>query len=63
MNLLDTGEDKGIIQFDNERNFITYLHQKKKRNFNNPEEKVQAETYLSLVLIYGYPENQYFVKF
>lgn len=58
MNLIDTGIEKGLIRFDEDRNFITYVHQNKKRNYNNPEEKVQAETFLTLVLIYGYPENR-----
>jgi len=58
MSLIDTGLEKGLIRFDEERNFITYVHQNKKRNYNNPEEKVQAETFLTLVLIYGYPENR-----
>mgnify|MGYP000888732047 CR=1 FL=1 len=55
MNLIDTGIEKGLVRFDDDRNFITYIHQNKKRNYNNPEEKVQAETFLTLVLIYGYP--------
>ncbi|WP_374548567.1 restriction endonuclease subunit M [Flavobacterium sp.] len=58
MNLIDTGIEKGLIRFDEDRNFITYVHQNKKRNYDNPEEKVQAETFLTLVLIYGYPENR-----
>ncbi len=58
MNLIDTGIEQGLIRFDEDRNFITYVHQNKKRNYNNPEEKVQAETFLTLVLIYGYPENR-----
>jgi type I restriction enzyme M protein len=58
MNLIDTGIEQGLIRFDEERNFITYVHQNKKRNYNNPEEKVQAETFLTLILIYGYPENR-----
>jgi len=58
MNLIDTGIAKGLIKFDEDQNFITYIHQNKKRNYNNPEEKVQAETFLTLVLIYGYPENR-----
>lgn len=58
MNLIDTGVEKGLIRFDEDRNFITYIHQNKKRNYNNPEEKVQAETFLTLVLIYGYPTNK-----
>lgn len=56
--LVDTGIEKGLVRFDEDRNFITYVHQNKKRNYNNPEEKVQAETFLTLVLIYGYPENR-----
>ena len=58
MNLIELGVEKGIIKFDEEQNFITYVQQNKKRNYNNPEEKVQAETFLTLVLIYGYPENR-----
>lgn len=58
MNLFDTGIAKGLIRFDEDLNFITYIHQNKKRNFNNPEEKVQAETFLTLILIYGYPESR-----
>ncbi len=55
MNLIDTGVEKGLIRFDDSKNFITYIHQNKKRNYNNPEERVQAETFLALILIYGYP--------
>jgi len=58
MNLIDIGIEKGLIRFDDEKNFITYIHQNKKRNYNNPEEKVQAETFLTLVLNYGYPVNR-----
>jgi len=58
MNLIDTGIEKGLIRFDEDQNFITYIQQNKKRNYNNPEEKVQAETFLTLVLIYGYPESR-----
>lgn len=56
MSLIEKGLEKGLIKFDADRNFITYVHQNKKRNYANPEEKVQAETFLTLVLIYGYPE-------
>lgn len=40
MSLIDTGIEKGLIKFDEENNFITYIHQNKKRSYNNPEEKV-----------------------
>lgn len=58
MNLIDTGIEKSLIRFDEDRNFVTYLHQNKKRNYNNPEEKVQTETFLSLILLYNYPVNR-----
>ncbi|MCF8253469.1 MAG: N-6 DNA methylase [Bacteroidia bacterium] len=58
MSLINTGIEKGLIKFDEEKNFITYIHQGKKRSYNNPEEKVQAETFLTLVLNYGYPVNR-----
>ena len=58
MILIDTGIEKELIKFDEERNFITYIHQNKKRSYNNPEEKIQSETFQSLVLNYGYPVNR-----
>jgi type I restriction enzyme M protein len=58
MSLIDTGIEKGLIRFDEDKNFITYVYQNKKRGYNNPEEKVQAETFLSLILNYGYPVNR-----
>jgi type I restriction-modification system DNA methylase subunit/restriction endonuclease S subunit len=58
MNLIKKGIIEGLIKFDDEQKFITYIHQKKKRNYTNPEEQVQAETYLKLVLIYGYDPHK-----
>ena len=58
MDLIEKGLEKGLIKFDEDQNFITYVQQNKKRNYNNPEEKVQAETFLTLALVYGYPENR-----
>lgn len=55
MNLTEQGLKKGLIKFDAERKRITYVHQSKTRNYTNPEEQVQADTFLKLVLIYGYP--------
>lgn len=34
---------------------VIYVFQNKERNFNNPEEKVQAEAFLRLILDYNYP--------
>ena len=58
MNLIKKGIIEGLIKFDDEQKFITYIHQNKKRNYTNPEEQVQAETYLKLVLIYGYDPHK-----
>lgn len=58
MNLIEKGITEGLIKFDDDKKFITYIHQNKKRNYTNPEEQVQAETYLKLVLIYGYDPHK-----
>ncbi len=54
MSLIAQGVEKGLIKFDDQQKQITYVHQKKKRNYTNPEEPVQAETFLQLILTYGY---------
>lgn len=63
MDLLPEGIKRKLIAFSEDGKQIMYLHQNKKRNFSNPEEQVQAETFLKLVLNYGYkPERiQYYV--
>lgn len=52
------GIEKNLIFFNEDMSRITYVFQNKERNFNNPEEKVQAETFLKLILDYNYPENR-----
>lgn len=54
MDLLQEAIRRKLIALDGEQKYITYLEQNKKRNFQNPEEKVQAETFCKLVLEYGY---------
>ena len=49
------GQKKGLIKISNDVSTITYLNQNISRNYNNPEEWVQAETYCELVLNYNYP--------
>lgn len=51
------GLERNLISFNENRSRITYLNQNKERNYNTPEEKVQAETFLRLVFDYNYPEN------
>jgi len=52
--LIKEGYEKGLIKISDDESQIVYLEQNKTRNYNNPEEKVQAETYLKLVIMYNY---------
>lgn len=54
MQNLQTGIDKGLIQLDSPQKNITYIACNKKYRFSDPEEKVRAETYIKLILEYGY---------
>ena len=54
---IQIGIDKGLISFNDDGSRIRYNWQKKERNYNNPEEKVQALTFLQLILDYNYPEK------
>lgn len=56
--LITQGLKKGLIRFEDDDKYIVYIEQNKRRNYNNPEEKVQAEAYLSLILEYNYPAAQ-----
>ena len=55
---IQQGLDKGYISFNEDRSRITYIYQNKERNYNNPEEKVQAKTFLKLILDYNYPVSR-----
>lgn len=59
MSLINKGIQKKLIQISEDGKLITYLHQgKRPRSYTNPEEIVQAETYLKLIFDYGYkPEK------
>lgn len=59
MSLIHKGIHKRLVHISDDCKFITYLHQgKKPRNYTNPEEMIQAETYLKLIFDYGYkPER------
>ena len=57
-NYIELGLDKHLISFNDDKSRITYIHQKKERNYTNPEEIVQAETFLRLVLDYNYPVSR-----
>lgn len=49
------GQKSNLIKISDDLSTITYIHQNITRNYNNPEEKVQAETFCELVLKYNYP--------
>ncbi|MHB1564478.1 MAG: N-6 DNA methylase [Leptospirillum sp.] len=55
MDFITEGIKQKLIQLDDNNKYIIYLNQKKRRNYENPEEKIQAESFLKLVLIYKYP--------
>lgn len=57
MDIIEQGIEKGYISFDEDQKFIRYTHQNKRRSFSNPEEKIQAETFLKLIIEKGYPEE------
>lgn len=43
LDLIQKGIKGNLIKLDEETHTITYIHQNKKRNYANPEEKIQAE--------------------
>ncbi len=50
---------KKLIRFDSdERKYITYVTSGQKVSYTNPEEKVRAETYVQLILTYGYSPHR-----
>lgn len=57
-NLLQLGIAQKLIRLEDDNKYIVYIHQNKRRNFENPEEKIQAEAFLSLVLDYKYPTER-----
>ena len=54
------GLEESLIEFDDDQTptRVTYIPQRKKRNFTHPEEQVQAETYIKLVLDYKYSRER-----
>ena len=55
---IQIGIERGLISFNEDNSRIKYCYQGKERNYNNPEEKVQALAFLQLVIDYNYPERQ-----
>lgn len=58
MSLLQEGILKQLIKISEDEKQIFYKNYYRSRNFSYPEEKVQAETFLKLIINYGYkPER------
>jgi len=55
VDLIAEGVEKKLIRLEDDGKYIVYLHQGKRRNYGNPEEKVQADSFLQLTLVYKYP--------
>jgi type I restriction enzyme M protein len=58
MDLIAEGIKRKLIRFEDDGKYIVYLPQNKRRNYENPEERVQAEAFLKLVLLYNYPPTR-----
>jgi type I restriction enzyme M protein len=58
MDLIETGIKQKLIRIEDDGKYVVYLNQGRRRNYANPEEQVQCESFLRLVLIYGYPVKQ-----
>lgn len=52
------GIEKKLIKIDDEERNIVYLHQNRKLRYSDPEEKVRANAFLSLIFDYGYSTAQ-----
>lgn len=55
MNVIAEGLKKKLIRFDDDRKYVVYVNQDKRRNYTYPEEQVQVESFLHLILTYKYP--------
>lgn len=58
MDLIAEGIKQNLVIMEDAEKYITYVSQGKRRNYENPEEKVQAESFLKLSLVYKYPAKR-----
>ncbi|MDV2459568.1 N-6 DNA methylase [Elizabethkingia anophelis] len=58
MSLIDQGILKKLISFSKDGQSINYINHNRPRKYSLPEEQVQAETFLKLVIDYGYSPNR-----
>lgn len=53
-----SGQKNNLLKISEDLSTITYINQNITRNYNNPEERIQAEVFCELVLKYNYPVEQ-----
>lgn len=58
MDLTAEGLRQKLIRFEDDRKYVVYVDQAKRRRYDVPEEQVQVETYLKLALRYKYPPER-----
>jgi type I restriction enzyme M protein len=58
MDIIAKGFEQKLIRFEDDGRYVVYVHQNMRRSYANPEERVQAETFLQLVLTYKYPVHR-----
>ena len=56
--IIKRGIEKGLISFNEDQSRITYTYVNKTRNYLDPEEIVEAESFLKLILVYNYPVHR-----
>lgn len=55
MDVIAEGIRQKLIRIEDDGKYIVYVAHAKRRNYINPEEKAQADSFLNLVLTYKYP--------
>jgi type I restriction enzyme M protein len=63
MNIIGKGIELGHVSFEDDDKYIIYQAQGKRYRFSDPEEQVRAETYLSLIIEYGYKPQRISLEF
>ena len=56
--LIEQGIKNDLVRFSDNNEYVTYVHQNKRRKYTDPEEQVQVETFLKLVIQFGYSEKR-----
>lgn len=56
--LIEKGIVNNLVQFSEDNEYVTYVYQNKKRKYKDPEEQVQVETFLRLIIQFGYSEKR-----